>query len=528
MCFSLASFLSIIGFHEQLLNKPERSVTARSLNAGNTQEDISKTMHSTSFLSNSLFFQDKKAYDCTDMGPKYLVFSPTTEAPVNTCLGGKESWGRCDRGFFLCEQKLRQNSTALTIRFGTPFSFDCIDNVCKVIGFRYDPALTSLFCSPESLCFSCYASRENIDSDYFCQPSTKTESVSVNNDETILYIPHSSPLNSIVNGRDTVLTHEQDSIRLFAMTWKPDEKCAIDIHQTAILMFLDGTNPFHHLIMGFRRLFSSLVMFHVNSDIDELTDCVFVAWRGISPEHYYAKYHQYLNPLTNMTEFDGGILKPLCRGGLMVLSNRTGPVCFSKLLLGSTPGGWDMSLEQNQPAVKVNFAGVVLARLIVESTLGRRGHVAVTSSGLVLVVRRGRRELVNEDAVRLAIESSIAPAVVRVLNFDSLDFRTALELVSTQLVMVGVHGAALTNLIFLPPAAALVEVAISPAKNEYLLLSRSFGKRYYAHPHLIPTDTQFPDLRQRRVTVDRVPELGRLCATALSRAERLSLWPACC
>ncbi len=94
--------------------------------------------------------------------------------------------------------------------------------------------------------------------------------------------------------------------------------------------------------------------------------------------------------------------------------------------------------------------------------------------------------------------------------------------------MAGVHGAALTNLIFLPPSAGLVEVTISPVKNEYYLLSRSFGKRYYAHPHLIPTDKDLPDLRDRRVTVDRVSDLGRLCATALSWAERMSRQPACC
>eukprot|EP00291_Cryptomonas_curvata_P000416 CAMPEP_0172195610 /NCGR_PEP_ID=MMETSP1050-20130122/26312_1 /TAXON_ID=233186 /ORGANISM="Cryptomonas curvata, Strain CCAP979/52" /LENGTH=332 /DNA_ID=CAMNT_0012871709 /DNA_START=1014 /DNA_END=2009 /DNA_ORIENTATION=- len=314
-----------------------------------------------------------------------------------------------------------------------------------------------------------------------------------------------------MNGRDAALVRGQESIRLLAMTSRPDENCAVEVNQTAILMFLDGGNPFHHLLMVFRRVFAALVTLHVNSDMDALTDCVFVAWRGTSPERYFAE----------MSPFDRAILNTLCRGGLIILSNQSGPVCFAQMLIGSTPGGWDMNLDQNLAATPVNFAGVTLARLILESALGRgaAASAAANHGGLVLVVRRGRRGLVNEDAVRLAIEASVAPAAVRVLNFDLLDFRAALGVVSGRLVMAGVHGAALTNLIFLPPSAALVEVTISPVKNEYLLLARSFGKRYYAHPHLIPTDTHLPDLRDRRVTVDRVPDLGRLCATALARAD---------
>ena len=347
---------------------------------------------------------------------------------------------------------------------------------------------------------------------------SKTETI----DEGSLYIPDSPPLNSIRNGRDTVLDHEEDAVSLLARTTAPYQACSRVINRTAVLAFLDGTNPFHHLVMVFRRVFAALATFQV-------TDCVFVAWRGADPDSYYVKYKQHLSPSTNMTEFDGGIVSSLCRGGMTVLSARSDPTCFAKLLVGAAPGGWDMSLDAYQGTVAVNFAGVSLARLVAESVLPRAAAAAVPRpGGVLLVVRRGRRELVNEGDVRDAVVGGVAPAVVDVVDFERVDFRTALGLVSRRLVMVGVHSAGLTNLIFLPPSAGVVELVIARLKQEYRLLAASFGKRYHAHPYLVPTDEHVQDPRNRRVTADRLPDLARLCAEALSAAEHRAAGPSCC
>jgi hypothetical protein len=330
------------------------------------------------------------------------------------------------------------------------------------------------------------------------------------------------------NGRDTVLDHEEDPVNLLAMTWPPEQKCSRVIKQTAILTFLDGINPFHHLVMVFRRVFAALVTFQVNAGVDDLTDCVFVAWRGFEPERYYEKFGRYLEPGTNMTPFDGALVHSICRGGLTVLSNRSGPICFSRLLVGSTPFGWDMDLKPDQGIIAVNFAGVLLARLVAETVLSRAATAAIRPGGVVVVVRRGRREFVNESAVLDAVRAAVAPAPVDAIDYDRIDFRTSLEIVSRRLVLMGVHGAALTNLMFLPESAGVVEVAIAADKQTYYILSRSFGKRYYIHPHIIPTDTHLAEVRQRRVAVDRLPDLAQLCASALSAAERMSRRPGCC
>jgi hypothetical protein len=46
-----------------------------------------------------------KEYLCRDLSP-YTVDSRDTAAPHESCLSGRESWGRCDRGQFLCEAHL--------------------------------------------------------------------------------------------------------------------------------------------------------------------------------------------------------------------------------------------------------------------------------------------------------------------------------------------------------------------------------------------------------------------------------------
>jgi hypothetical protein len=54
--------------------------------------------------------------------------------------------------------------------------------------------------------------------------------------------------------------------------------------------------------------------FQINPGVDDLTDCVFVAWRGFDsfePEHYYEKLGRYLESSTNMTPFDGALVNSI-------------------------------------------------------------------------------------------------------------------------------------------------------------------------------------------------------------------------
>ena len=127
-------------------------------------------------------------------------------------------------------------------------------------------------------------------------------------------------------------------------------------------------------------MFAALVTFQINPGVDDLTDCVFVAWRGFEPERYYEKFGRYLEPGTNMTPFDGALVNSICRGGLTVLSNRSGPICFSRLLIGSTPFGWDMDLKPDQGMI-------ARPRPAVRQRLVCRG-AHVPAAGLLLMSQR--------------------------------------------------------------------------------------------------------------------------------------------
>ena len=144
-----------------------------------------------------------------------------------------------------------------------------------------------------------------------------------------------------------------------------------------------------------------------------------------------------------------------------------------------------------------------------------------------MVVRRGRREMVNEAEVNAAISSAIAPAPLDVINFDRVNYTFAVRVLSQRAAMVGVHGAALCNLIFLPPGAALVEISISEETIYfYYHLALSFGKLYFEHAALVPMDEHLPELRDRRVNVSDLPALSRLTAHAIALVQARD--PSCC
>jgi hypothetical protein len=319
-----------------------------------------------------------------------------------------------------------------------------------------------------------------------------------------VYIPDFAPLNRLFVGRDVNSSVNHHPIQVFGINQPPDRNCEYVVNQTAVLTALDGTNPFHHLLMLFRTIFSFLTSFSVNLGTFSTTDCIFVIWRGHEPD------------FTKLTAFDSVLLSSLCRGGSLQLSRRSGVTCFSALLLGSSPGDWDMDLGPEKKGVQVDFSGVLLSRWIRERIL-KPGNLSF-KGGIILVIRRGRREFVNENNVRHAIASSVHPASLDVINFENCSFQNSFHLISQSLVLTGVHGAALTNLIFLPPSAAVVEISISKSKTEYYFLALSFGKLYYEHSQLIPTDTHLSDLRDRSVTVGNVTSLGMLCKDALSTA----------
>ena len=471
-----------------------------------------------------------KYYFCTDLRPDHELNDKAQQSPNDKCLGGLQSWGTCDNGFFLCESGIGPALTSLepsTWRRCTddttlPFKYECIERVCMVSWFRYDPLHNSRFYHNHGIILSCYAQPRTVwagsgSSMHVCVDPSKSFSPSLegteSTDKPLVYIPNFSPLNSLVLGTDTAPPNKFP-IKLVGLTAKPTSKCARTVTTVAILTSLDEFNPYHNLIMLYRRLFAATASFSVNAGLaGGMTNCTFAVWRGRPGEKDYASF----------TGFDWNFFSSLCRGGVLQLSPRSAPVCFASILVGATPGGWDMDIGPKRRTVGVNFAGVVMARWLRD----RQGATGGEVRGAVMVVRRGRREMVNEAEVNAAISSAIAPAPLDVINFDRVNYTFAVRVLSQRAAMVGVHGAALCNLIFLPPGAALVEISISEETIYfYYHLALSFGKLYFEHAALVPMDEHLPELRDRRVNVSDLPALSRLTAHAIALVQARD--PSCC
>jgi hypothetical protein len=131
------------------------------------------------------------------------------------------------------------------------------------------------------------------------------------------------------------------------------------------------------------------------------------------------------------------------------------PVCFEKaVVLGKSinifSGTWDA----------VRFREVVTAQL----------GVTFRKDTITLCLRRNVRRLFDHGALVDLLESKSRGLPVKVAYFEDLTFLEQVLLMSRTAILVAVHGAGLTNSIFLPVGAAVLE--ISPFRFNYNLYER--------------------------------------------------------
>src|SRR5262249_57485244 len=88
----------------------------------------------------------------------------------------------------------------------------------------------------------------------------------------------------------------------------------------------------------------------------------------------------------------------------------------------------------------------------------------------VTLIRRGRsegrtatRQIDNEGALLRALESAIGSSAVQVVDFAECSYVEQIRTVLDSRVLIGVTGAGLTNLVWLPPGAAVVEIVPTPS-----------------------------------------------------------------
>ena len=227
------------------------------------------------------------------------------------------------------------------------------------------------------------------------------------------------------------------------------------------------------------------------------------------------------------------ILHTLCPAGVIVLSSLAErSVCFSSLILLSHTG-FDAPFNEIRPT-RVIHSGILLA-----SRLKSAWHLApdfVTKSNfslvdqLTILLRKGRREIINEKEMLACIreESGNKSFDLKLVSFEGgqrLPLRESLDVISRSLGIVGVHGAGLTNAMFLPPVSILIEIRVGYARAPFRQLCKQFGIAYLEVPRTFVSESgvtwPIRDDRDRKVVVDDVKGLGSLVSFGVKTVVRL-------
>jgi len=101
-------------------------------------------------------------------------------------------------------------------------------------------------------------------------------------------------------------------------------------------------------------------------------------------------------------------------------------------------------------------------RMLSSSNLSSSSSTS-TPLTVVLVSRRTARDrhILNEDALLRELPAALPnSAQVRLVDFAALPVAQHVKIVGTSNILAGVHGAGLTNMLFLPPTGAVAEIAL--------------------------------------------------------------------
>ncbi|KAL6969740.1 protein O-GlcNAc transferase [Sarracenia purpurea var. burkii] len=251
-------------------------------------------------------------------------------------------------------------------------------------------------------------------------------------------------------------------------TTPPNDSCAV-IHTSPALIFSAGGWPgnfYHDFNENFIPLFITVDTFFPDHDfIIGIFNC----------SDWWLRH--YIDLLSSFTQH-----------GIINLDEETVTHCFPSVIVGLISHGSsivDPTLQQHKPHPKTlhdfrSFLAATYARNhAIHVTISNntntnlpsplpRPSLPWTQKGrprLVLMNRNGSRRIVNIDEVQKAAED---------IGFDVVVFEPSREtslheafwLIDSSHALIGVHGAGLTNMLFLRPGSVLMQVA--PAECDWL------------------------------------------------------------
>ncbi|KJZ74281.1 hypothetical protein HIM_06287 [Hirsutella minnesotensis 3608] len=182
---------------------------------------------------------------------------------------------------------------------------------------------------------------------------------------------------------------------------------------------------------------------------------------------------------------------------------------------GSNPlwqGDWDDLLCRDSVLVKV-FISRALSAYRTGTPIKDDNSVKVT-----FIRRTNTRKLIDEDAHMLALKDRIPHIKLNVVDFATMPFAEQLDIVRGTDLLVGVHGAGLTHLMFLQPGSAVLEILPEGFQHKgFRNLAQMLGMSYFrAHAKMHgdaggDNQWQFDNVEMETERLRGKAVLGKIC-----------------
>ncbi|XP_055642825.1 EGF domain-specific O-linked N-acetylglucosamine transferase [Toxorhynchites rutilus septentrionalis] len=240
--------------------------------------------------------------------------------------------------------------------------------------------------------------------------------------------------------------------------------CDITIEKPAFIMKIDATINMYHHFCDFLNLYGSL---HANlSDPTGFTtDVHILVWESYTYSSPFAETFKAFtkHPIADLKTYAGKV------------------VCFKNLVLPLLPR-MIFGLYYNTPIISgcensglfQAFSEHILHRLRISLKSHTQRKVRIT----FLSRQTKYRTVLNEDELLEEISDNERYIVNRVSFNYKMPFREQLKITRNTDVFIGMHGAGLTHLLFLPKWAVLFELYHCEDPNCYKDLARLKGVRY--------------------------------------------------
>lgn len=239
-------------------------------------------------------------------------------------------------------------------------------------------------------------------------------------------------------------------------------KCDIVVTKPTFIMKLDATINMYHHFCDFFNLYATL---HLNNTFT--TDINILLWDTVPYRSNFGITWKAFtkHPIQDLKQYIGKT------------------VCFRDVVFPLLPR-MIYGMYYNMPLINGceksglfhAFSHHVLHRLGISQDTYKSGTIRVT----LLSRSTTHRQILNQDQLVKALRSKGKEFEVRKVDFNwNVSFLEQLQIIHNTDILVGIHGAGLTHLLFLPDWAAVFEIYNCEDDGCYRDLARLRGVKYF-------------------------------------------------